>query len=355
VVGPAVILSAVVKANGYGHGAAQVARAALAGGASRLAVAQPDEGVHLRRTGLSAPILVLGPTPLSLVASNVANDLATTVMRMDTAQALASAAIARGVKATVHIEVDTGMGRNGLLPDEVIPFAQAVSTLSGLYLEGLWTHFATAEEQDSSFTHHQLCVLLAVSSRLRESGVDIPLRHAANSAGTICHPDTHLDMVRCGLAIYGLYPGDACRGAIALHPAMSLHSRVARLRTLPAGSPVSYGRSYTTAAPTMVAFMPIGYADGLRRALSNHGSVLIRGQRAPLIGRICMDGCMADVSATAGVQEGDEAVFLGRQGQAEITADEMAGLIGTVSYEVVTGIGQRVPRVYGRNGVRGGG
>ncbi len=345
-IGPGVLLCAVVKANAYGHGAEKVARAALAHGADRLAVAQPAEGWQLRQAGISAPILILGPTPPWMAQRIVAHGLAVTVNTMETAQALSAAASATGAVVAVHLKVDTGMGRYGLLPEEVLPFAQVIASLSGLRLEGLWTHFAAADEADDAYLRRQLGLLLDVSARLKENGLDIPLRHAANSAATISHPAARLEMVRCGLALYGLYPGDACRGLITLRPAMSLHSRVARLRTLPAGSAISYGRTYVTARPTPVAFLPIGYADGLRRGLSNRGSVLIRGQRAPLIGRICMDGCMADVSAIADVQEGDKAVFLGRQGQAEITADEMAALLGTISYEVVTGMGPRVPRVY---------
>jgi len=276
----------------------------------------------------------------------VEHNLTPTVNTWETAQALAAAAGALGASVPIHLKVDTGMGRYGLLPDEVLPFAQAVSTLPGLRLEGLWTHFATADEADPSYTNHQLNLFLKVWASLKEAGMDIALRHAANSAAAICHPATRLEMVRCGLAIYGLYPGDKARSLVDLRPAMSLKSRIARLRTLPPGSAISYGRTYITTRPTRVAFIPLGYADGLRRALSNRGIVLIRGQRAPIIGRICMDGCMADVSHIPEVEEGDEAVFLGKQGQAQITADEMAHLLETISYEVVTCIGPRVPRVY---------
>jgi len=341
-----VLLAAVVKADAYGHGAAAVARAALEAGAASLAVAQPGEGLRLRQAGLQAPILILGPTPPWQARLVVEHNLTPTVNTWETAQALAAAAGALGASVPIHLKVDTGMGRYGLLPDEVLPFAQAVSTLPGLRLEGLWTHFATADEADPSYTNHQLNLFLKVWASLKEAGMDIALRHAANSAAAICHPATRLEMVRCGLAIYGLYPGDKARSLVDLRPAMSLKSRIARLRTLPPGSAISYGRTYITTRPTRVAFIPLGYADGLRRALSNRGIVLIRGQRAPIIGRICMDGCMADVSHIPEVEEGDEAVFLGKQGQAQITADEMAHLLETISYEVVTCIGPRVPRVY---------
>jgi alanine racemase len=274
-------------------------------------------------------------------------------MSLPTARALSSAASAAGVIADVHVKVDTGMGRYGVLPHEALAFALALRELPSLNVEGLWTHFATADDPDDSYLHQQLSAFLAVSQELRENGISAPLRHAANSAAAIYHPQSRLEMVRCGLAIYGLYPASHCRSQVDLLPAMTLKSRVCRLRWLPEGSSISYGRAYWTTRPTLVAFMPVGYADGLRRALSGRASVLIRGQRAPLVGRICMDGCMADVTAVNGVREGDEAVLLGRQGADEITADEIAELLGTVSYEVVATVGSRVPRVYLQAGTVG--
>jgi alanine racemase len=344
--GPTVLLTAVVKAEAYGHGAAPVARCVLAAGADRLAVATPGEALQLRLAGLDAPLLILGPTPPWDAERLVAQGVTATVMSLPTARALSGAAAAAGLTAKVHIKVDTGMGRYGLLPDEALPFALALRELPALQIEGLWTHFATADDPDDSYLHQQLASFLVVAELLRENGISFPLRHAASSAAAVCHPESRLDMVRCGLAIYGLYPSAACRQSLDLRPAMSLKSRISRLRWLPEGSDISYGRTYRTARPTLVAFAPIGYADGLRRALSNRGGMLVRGQRVPLIGRVCMDGCMADVTAVDGVQEGDEVVLLGRQGQAEITADEIAESLGTISYEVVTTVGPRVPRVY---------
>ena len=348
--GPAVLLTAVVKADAYGHGVVAVARCALESGADRLAVASPAEGSALRRAGLSAPILVLGPTPPNYAADAVTHSLTVTVNSLALAQALSAAASYAGRPIQIHVKVDTGMGRYGLLPDEVLPFVQAVSSLPGIVVEGLWTHFATSDEEDDTYLRRQLATLLDVDHRLQTNGIRVPLRHCANSAAALRYPATRLDMVRCGLVLYGLYPGEACKGLVDLRPVMSLKSTVCRLRWLPAGSSVSYGRTFTTVKPTLVAFMPMGYADGLRRALSNRGTVLVRGQRVPLIGRICMDGCMADVSMSQGVQEGDEVVFLGRQGQDRITADEIADLLGTIAYEVVTAVGPRVPRVYVQGG-----
>jgi alanine racemase len=344
--GPTVLLTAVVKAEAYGHGAMPVSRRALAAGADRLAVATPREAIHLRRAGVNSPLLVLGPTPPWEAEGLVSQGIIATVMSLPTAQALSGAAAAARVKATVHVKVDTGMGRYGLLPHEVLPFALALRELPALDVEGLWTHFATAEDVDASYLHQQLDTFLAVAEQLRQNGISAPLRHAANSAAAICHPESRLEMVRCGLAIYGLYPSDGCRAKLTLHPAMTLKSRVCRLRWLPEGSSISYGRTYRTTRPTLAAFVPIGYADGWRRALSNRGAMLIRGQRVPLVGRVCMDGCVADVTAVEGVQEGDEVVLLGRQGESEITADEIAESLGTISYDVVTTVGPRVPRVY---------
>lgn len=349
--GPAVLLTAVVKGEAYGHGAVPVSRRALAAGADRLAVATPREAMHLRRAGVDGPLLVLGPTPPWEAERLVAQSIMATVMSMPTAQALSRAAAAARVTATVHVKVDTGMGRYGLLPDEVLPFALALRELPALDVEGLWTHFATADDPDASYLHQQLGVFLAVAERLRQSGISAPLRHAANSAAAVCHPESRLEMVRCGLAIYGLYPSGDSRARLTLQPAMSLKSRICRLRWFPEGSSISYGRTYRTSRPTLVAFVPIGYADGWRRALSNRGSVLIRGQRVPLVGRVCMDGCMADVTAVDGVQEGDEVVLLGRQGMAEISADEIAESLDTISYEVVTTVGPRVLRVYVPDGM----
>jgi alanine racemase len=343
-------LMAVVKANAYGHGAEMVARTALESGATWLGVNTVDEGVQLRRAGLAAPILVLGHCPPQEAAKVVANHLTPTVTTLETALALASASAARGLVTPVHLKVDTGMGRYGLLPAEVVAFARRVTTLSSLYLEGLWTHFATADETDKSFTWQQFSVYQTVVRRLEEEGLAIPLRHVANSATTIDLPEMHLDLVRCGLSIYGLYPSPQTSRTVLLRPALALKAHLARVCTLPAGASVGYGRTWVATRPSVVALVPLGYADGYRRALSNRGVALVHGQRVPVIGRVSMDQLTVDVSSVPGVRQDDEVVLIGRQGEAEITADELAGMLGTINYEVTTAIATRLPRVYWRDG-----
>jgi alanine racemase len=343
-------LMAVVKANAYGHGAEMVARTALESGATWLGVNTVDEGVQLRRAGLMAPILVLGHCPPREAEKVVADHLTPTVTTLETALALASASAARGLVTPVHLKVDTGMGRYGLLPAEVVAFARRVTALSSLCLEGLWTHFATADETDKSFTWQQFSVYQTVVRRLEEDGLVIPLRHVANSAATIDLPEMHLDLVRCGLSIYGLYPSRQTSRTVLLRPALALKAHLARVCTLPAGASVGYGRTWVATRPSVVALVPLGYADGYRRALSNRGVALVHGQRVPVIGRVSMDQLTVDVSSVPGVWQDDEVVLIGQQGEAEITADEVADMLGTINYEVTTAIAARVPRVYWRGG-----
>lgn len=349
-VGPDVLLTAVVKANAYGHGAVAVAKQALASGADWLAVAAVGEGLALRNAGLKSRILVVGPMAAGQAAAVVASGLTPTVNTLPVVRALSAAAQSAGKSVAVHLKVDTGMGRYGLLPEDMPAFALAVSALPGLVVEGLWTHFASAED-DEVYTQTQLATLLETHRALAVAGLTIPIRHCANSAGAILHPESRLDMVRCGGSLYGLYSAEASRPVVDLWPVMAIKSTVCRLHWLAAGGTVSYGRTFTASRATKVAFMPIGYADGLRRSRAHKASVLVRGQRAPLIGRICMDGCMADVTDIGEAAEGDEVVFLGRQGEAAITIEEWADQMETISYEVATGIGPRVPRVTVQGGV----
>jgi len=349
-IGERVKLMAVVKANAYGHGAVPVARTALESGAERLAVNRVVEGIELRRAGIAAPILVLGYFPPWEAEAVVRHGLIPTVTEREVASALAEAAGRLGKAVPIHIKVDTGMGRFGLLPEEVVDFVQGLADFPNLHLEGLYTHFAAADEADKSYTRRQFGIFLDVLKRLEEAGVEVPIRHAANSAATLDLPETHLDMVRCGIAIYGLYPSAEVSRSVPLRPAMSLKSRVARLRTLPAGSCISYGCTYITSSPTRVALVPVGYGDGYHRLLSNRGQVLIRGRRAPILGRVCMDQLVVDVSDIAGVRLDDEVVVFGRQGEGEISAEEVAAWAETINYEVTTSVLPRVTRVYLRGG-----
>ncbi|MGQ9595632.1 MAG: alanine racemase [Anaerolineae bacterium] len=350
-VGPRVEVAAVVKANGYGHGAIPVSQAALEAGASRLAVARVAEGSALRQGGITAPILVMGYSLPEDTPAIVYYDLTPTVCSRDVALALSDACQAQGKEIPIHVKVDTGMGRFGLLPEEMVGFLKEVARLPGLRLEGLWTHFATADESDKQYARRQFALYQEVLREVEAAGFAFPLRHAANSAATLGLPETHLDMVRCGIAIYGLYPSPEVGRPVSLRPALTLKGRVGHVRTLPAGSSISYGRTFITTRPTRVALVPIGYGDGYHRLHSNRGAVLIRGRRAPILGRVCMDQCVVDVSDIPGVQDGDEVVILGRQGDDEITAGEVAAWADTIHYEVVTGLTSRVLRVY--RGVEG--
>lgn len=343
-------LMAVIKGNAYGHGAVMVAKTALENGATRLAAARVDEGIQVRKAGVEAPIFVLGYVPAEEMEAVVQWRITSPIMHWHTAKALSDISSSQGVVTPVHVKVDTGMGRFGLLPDEVVDFVKRLITLPSIRLEGLYTQFAVADEADKTYTYQQFEIYKGVLKDLEQAGISIPIHHVCNSPATLNFPEMHLDMVRCGTAIYGHYPSPVTNQSVPLRPAMSLKSRVGRIRTLPAGSSISYGRAYTTTRPTTVALVPIGFGDGLSRKLSNKGSVLIRGRRAPIVGRVCMDQCIVDVSAIPDVQQDDEVVLFGRQNGAEITAEEIASLMDSINYVVMAAISARVPRVYLKEG-----
>lgn len=338
-------LIAVVKANAYGHGAIPVARAALHAGASRIAVARVDEGIALRQAGIHAPILVMGYAIPAEAERMVAHDLTPTVTTLEVAQALHAAAASAGRKVPIHIKIDTGMGRFGLLPDEALSFIDRFAALEGLDLEGIYTHFATSDEADKSFTMQQYTIFTGVLNSLSAAGYTFRLKHAANSAAAIDLPTTHLDAVRIGIALYGLNASSETISTFDRHPVLTLRSHVGRVRTLPVGWSIGYGRTYICETPRKVALVPIGYGDGFRRHLSNKGVMLIRGKRVPVIGRVSMDQTVVDVTDLPDVHENDEVVVLGRQGEEHITAEEIAALVGTNNYEVVTALLGRVPRI----------
>ena len=339
-------LYAIVKANAYGHGAVPVASAALEAGAAGLGVVCVDEGEELRLGGIDAPVLVLGYTGPPEAERIVDLRLTPVVGSMRVALALSAAAEARAVTQPIHIELESGLNRHGLPPDQLVPFAERVRALPGIEVEGLFTHFAAAEEGDAAFTRAQHDALMEASARLPW----IPFRHCAASASLLNAPDTRLDIVRAGLAVYGCEPSPGIAGDLNLRPALSLKARVARVIDVDPGGTVGYGRTWTAARPSKIALIMCGYADGYRRALSNKASVLVRGIRAPIAGRIAMDMCMADVTDIAGVAEGDEAVLIGEQTDACIDAGELAELAATISWEILAGIGARVPRLYLRGG-----
>ena len=333
---------AVLKADAYGHGAVRAARAALAGGATALAVATLGEARTLREAGIGAPILVLGYTPPWQVAQAARLGVAITVFDQDVVRACAAVA-ETGVTVTVHVEVDTGMARTGLSVGESGPFLQFLAGLPGVRVEGLYTHFADADAVDLSAAEAQLHRFCAILEAMTSAGLRPPLVHAANSAALLRLPGARFDMVRPGIACYGLAPSAYAPLPTTLRPALSFHTEVAQVRDLPRATPVSYGGAFVTQRASRIATIPVGYADGLRRAPAWR-DVLVRGRRAPIVGRICMDYAMIDVTDIAGVRRGDQVTLIGAQGDERITADEVAGWLGTISYDVVATILPRVPR-----------
>ena len=340
-------IAAVIKANGYGHGLLPVARVVLANGASHLAVAWANEGFALRLAGITAPILALGYEPPGMAPEIVANAITPALADLGLEQALSAAVALAGVPPIgVHIKVDTGMGRFGLLPQDVLPFARAVSQIPGLRIEGLFTHYSSADEADLSYTYRQLSIYQQVLRQVEEAGISISIRHGANSAAMMAAPETRLDMVRPGIALYGLQPSSEVRNPLTLRPALTLKSRIAQLHVLPTGSAISYNRTFVTTHPTPVGLVPVGYGDGYRRSLSNKGMVLVRGKRVPIIGRICMDQFMVDLTRVEDARAGDEVVLLGPQGEDEISAQELGAWADTSHYETLTALLPRVPRIY---------
>ena len=347
-VGPGVDVLAVVKDDAYGHGAVKVAQAALNHGATWLAVSSVSEGICLRRGGIQEPILVLGWTPCWQAGDAVRSDLVSTLFSADSAAALSQAARDLGRTARVHIKVDTGMGRLGLLPHEVLPFVRQVSRLPALQVDGIFTHLASAEDADLRYSRWQVARFEEVLSELHGEGLLPAHVHAANSAAILRLPEAHYNLVRLGLAMYGLDPSPHAPCPSDFRPALAFKCRVTQVRELPSGSYVGYGRTFCTQRPSRIAVLPVGYAHGFRRAPAHWGCVLVKGERAPIVGRVCMDLTMVDVTDVQGVQAGDVAVLIGAQGSDYITADEVASRLGTINYEVLTGLSARLLRVFAR-------
>jgi alanine racemase len=345
-------LCAVVKAAGYGHGSVAVARAALEGGATWLAVAIVEEGEALRRHDIDAPVLLLSEPPAAAMDDVVALALTPTLYTERGVEAAAKAVASAGAPPLdVHVKVDTGMHRVGVDPDGAVAIAQAVAERPELNLAGLWTHFAVADEPGNAFTEEQCARFAAVIERLDALGLRPPLVHACNSAGALAVAAAHHDMVRCGIALYGVAPSPAMAAVEAvtgLRPALSLRARVSYVRRVPAGEAVSYGLRRPLERESRVATVPVGYADGVPWRLGvTGGEVLIGGRRRPIAGSVTMDQLLVDCGDDEGVLPGDEVVLLGRQGTDQVTAWEWATKVGTIAYEVLCGIGPRVPKVYG--------
>jgi alanine racemase len=348
-VGEGVKVIAVVKANAYGHGAAQVGKTALEAGAEMLAVHRAIEGVELRKAGIQAPILVMGYTPPDGAQLIVDWRLTPSLMTVEFAQALSARASATGAKAPVHVKVDTGMSRYGLLPEELVDFLRSIQPLPGIWVEGVFTHFATADWADQSYVLQQLALFQETLSAAGTAGFTFPLVHAANSAAAMRLRAAHFNAIRPGIAMYGMHPSSEWPPVFEIRPALTLKSKVSRVRWLPSGAAVSYGRTFITQKPTRAALVPVGYGDGYHRILSNKGYALIRGRRAPLIGRVCMDQFVVDASDIPDVQQDDEVVLVGRQDAEHIRAEEVAAWADTINYEITTALLPRVARVYFRN------
>jgi alanine racemase len=339
---------AVVKADGYGHGAVPVARAAVEAGAAWLAVAQVPEATELRAAGVPAPILLLSEPRPREVDEALAAGVAVTVYTEAFIRLLGSAARAGGLPVPVHLKVDTGMHRVGAPPGVALQLAELVHAEPLLSLDGLWTHCAIADEPDDPFTSQQLERFDAVVGDLERVGIPVPMRHAANSAAAIVHPSSRYDLVRCGIAVYGIPPAPSLADRLALEPAVRLATEVAFVKPLAAGERVSYGLRHTVARDTKVGTLPIGYADGVFRNLGIEGQeVLIGGKRCPMIGVVTMDQLLVDLGPDSDAAAGDEAVLLGAQGTDRISPDEWAARLGTIAYEVVCSLGARVERRYG--------
>ncbi|MBN2438029.1 MAG: alanine racemase [Deltaproteobacteria bacterium] len=335
----------VVKADAYGHGAIEISNAALKNGASFLGVANADEGVQLRVSGIAAPILILSPATGSEIDQIIKYDLTPSVSDLGFAREFQRKARRAGIRAPLHVEVDTGMGRGGTLQAEACQAIREITSFPNLSLEGIFTHFAESEIL-SYYNDLQWRAFREVLGQLEADAVRIPIRHISNSGAILNYPDYHLDMVRPGIMSYGVYPSPETRGKASLVPVMSFKTRVVLVKEFPEGYSIGYGRTFITRQPTRIATIPVGYGDGFGWLLSNQGEALIRGKRVPIAGRISMDMCTLDISSIPGCAVGDEVVLMGEQGGERITADEVAARVHSISYEILCALGKRAPRVF---------
>lgn len=344
-ISPAVKLMAIVKANAYGHGSVEIAKAAENAGADYFGVASLGEALELRSSSIKTPILILSETPHAHVERVLDAGITQTVYTFELAQLLSDIAGQRRSKAKVHVKIDTGMSRIGVLPDKAQALIEKIAALPGIELEGVFTHFAKADDPGSGFTMEQFDKFNRIVSSVKSAGIKIPILHAANSAAMINFPQTRLDMVRVGICLYGLNPFENNGNRPKIEPVLSFKTKVLYIKEVPEHTSVSYGASYYTAKSTKIATLPVGYADGLSRGLSNKGSVLIKGKKYPIAGNVTMDMTMVETGSDK-IEAGDEAILIGRSGSEEITAGDLARLDGTINYEIVCGIGKRVPRIY---------
>jgi alanine racemase len=349
-VGGACKILAVVKADAYGHGAIPVSHELLSAGADMLGVATVAEGIRLRQAGINAPILLLLGILDSGPEEIIRYDLTPAIYEFSSAQALADAARQAGKKIKIHVKLDTGMGRLGFPWQEGFDFIRQLLTLKGIEIEGLLTHFAQAEAADKDFSLQQLSRFEKITKQLRQEGIEIPLLHAANSAAIIALRQAHLNMVRPGIVLYGAMPDEGMSQKLDLKPVMTVKTKIIRLRKVPAGTGLSYGLTYITPKASNIAIIPIGYAAGFSRNLSNRGQVSIAGVRAPVVGRVCMDMSLIDVTHLPEVKVGDEVLIWGEDAAGRLPVEEVAHFANTIAYELLCLVGRGLPRSYYRQG-----
>jgi len=339
---PKTEIMAVIKASAYGGGSIEIAKVLVQNGIERFAVAIPEEAIVLRKSGIDKPILVLTPPTLSDLQSIVEYNLIPSISDIETAKELNELCYTNNKRLKIHVEIDTGMGRTGTQPEEAISLITQINTLSSLEVEGLFAHFSSAES-DAEYTRKQIYIFEKTVNELIQQGINIAIRHVCNSAGIVLFPETHYEFVRLGLMLYGYYPDEALKGKLSLKPSLILKTKIIHIKDVPAETSISYNRTFTTKRPSRIATLPIGYADGFKRALSNKGFVLVNGRKAPIAGRICMDLSMIDVTDIPNVKKGDEVIIFDNT---NITVEELAELCGTISYEIISTISPRIPRVY---------
>lgn len=346
-------IMAVVKADAYGHGVMETVHTLLENGADRLAVATLSEGEQLRNHGVTVPILILGASDSDSVSDLIDFDIIPTVFDYDFAKSLSDAALEKKKTAKIHIKIDTGMSRIGFVASDadntkIIDEIVKIYQLPYIEIEGIFSHFATSDETDSAYTYLQYDRFMKVVSLLEERGIKIPIKHICNSAGIMMYPNMHLDMVRPGIILYGMYPSNEVdKSRLSLIPAMTLKAGITYVKEVQEGRGVSYGKEYITEGMTKIATVPIGYADGYLRKLAKSGKMLVKDTEVPVIGRICMDQCMIDVTNVHNINKGDEAIIFGKEG---VTIDDLAEWLETINYEVSCLVGKRIPRIYFKNG-----
>ena len=339
---PGVLVMAAVKADAYGHGAPDVARVMLHSGVDVLGVACPDEAYQLRKSGITAPIISLGYFPIESAVDIVSHDITPAVFDFSMAKAISNASLRLGKTSKIHVKVDTGMGRVGFQCNNAVDAILDIAKMPNIEIEGIFSHLACADDENDTFSSLQFERFTEILVQLKKNGLIPPLNHMANSAATLKYPHMQLDMVRAGIATFGFNPG--------FKPAMQLKTVISHIKDVPAGTPISYGGDYITPHPAVIATIPIGYADGYSRRLSGKAVVLVGGKKVPVVGKICMDQCMIDVTNVNNLSIGDEVVLFGTDGENHIPVEEVAAWADTINYEILSIIGRRVPRVYTRRG-----